>query len=329
MNLKTRISAAYSMLEMLISVAILAIIMGTVMETLIATKGVFGASDTEYGLELEARRLLKVITKDLNSAAWYIPMDTPDKFDLLDGDMDRKLRYYPYINIQTDDGMGERFQHYRRTNTVTRDSFDAIGVQPPNEHKLYSKEIVFVKFARNAPTDDESKTDLTPVSFDLTPTVLFSEYWKGPIISEMEMFLDPTKDERVVGSIDLNGEKNLSGDLREFSYGVRYNKEMRKHELCRYYVERDDNMQGDTNRVPTAEVLSQFVDRVTFDTCRTHFALEVDQIRVQIWLSNRSTGRTVTHKASMTIAMRSNVDPEYTQQIDAWLGTPGNYPVNP
>ena len=316
--------SGFTLMEMMVSVTILAIIVSTAMETMVATGNVLTNSDSEYGLEIEARRALMTITEDMGNSSWYLPMDTDEKFYLLNPDVDRKIRYYPYVFTQTGDGQGDLFGHVERTDLIDLDTFEAIGLRVPNEHTFPSREIVFVKLARTEYVDDIDDTAMRHTSFENTPAVPFDEYWNGP--TAHEMILELSGDNIV--EINLNMEKNTSGEIREYSYGVRYNKSDNKHELCRYYVERTDNGQNSTTSKPVLDkVLSQYVDRIVVDTYRTNFSLAVDQVRVQLWLSRRGNDRTVTHKASMTFAMRSNVDPEYTQHIDAWLGTGGDYPV--
>ena len=316
--------SGFTLMEMMVSVTILAIIISTAMETMVATGNVLTNSDSEYGLEIEARRALLAITEDMSNSSWYLPMSTDEKFTLLDPDEDRSIRYYPYVYTQSGNGIGGLFKHVIRDDTISLDSFETLSLRVPNEHTFPSREVVFVKLARTEHVDDIDDTAMSHTSFDLTPAIPFDEYWDGPAIHEMVLELSG---DNIVG-IDLNMEKNTSGDIREYVYGVRYNDVEFKHELCRYFVERSDNGQaGTAASLVLDRVISQYVDRIVIDTYRTNFSLAVDQVRVQLWLSRKGNDRTITHKSSMTFAMRSNVDPEYTQHIDAWLGTGGNYPV--
>ena len=317
----------FTLLEVLISTAILAVIITTVMETLVASNAVYTQSDTEFGLELEARKVFRKLQHDLGNSTWYLPMTPIEKFDLLDPDLDREIRYYPYVFTQTSNGEGQLFKHLERSDSVDDASFAALGLNVTNEHRFASRELVFVKISRTQDVDNVRDTVLRPVSFDNTPTVPFDEYWDGPLLEEMWLSLE----DNLIVAVNLSLEQNTSLELREYTYGVRYDPASKSHQLCKYYVERVDNGQGSTGAdLVFYETVSNRVDRIVFDTYRTDFSLEVDQIRVQLWLSKRTNdGETIMHRASATFAMRSNVDPEYNEQIDSWLGSAGSFPVNP
>lgn len=324
---------AFTLLEVLISTAILAVIIATVMESLIASNAVYTQSDTEYGLELEARKVFRKLQQDIGNSTWYLPMTAQEKFDLLDDSLDRKLRYYPYVFTQTSNGKGQLFDHMQRSDSVSDASFEALGLEVTSEHRFASRELVFVKISRTQDVDNVRDTVLRPVSFDNTPAVPFDEYWDGPYLEEMwlQMDTDLFSGSEFIVAVNLSLEQNTSLELREYTYGVRYDAATKSHQLCKYFAERDDNGQGTTSAdLQFYETVSSNVDRIVFDTYRTDFSLEVDQIRVQLWLSKRTnSGETIMHKASTTFAMRSNVDPEYNEQIDSWLGSAGSFPVNP
>lgn len=323
--MRSKTKKGFTLLEVIISTLILTTVLTIVMETLIVAKRTVANNDTVYGLEMEARRILRLISEDLSNSSWYLPMDAAEKFDLLEPTKDREIRYYPYILTQTVNGMGDKFSHLDRADAITEADYTAMGLSVPNEHRFASREVVFVKLARSEYVDDIKDARRPSISFELNPAVPFDRYWEGPEITEMVLNLAGD----TIVDINLNMEHNTSGEIREYTYGVRYDDATNRRQLCRYYVERVDDGQTSTTSAPVLDkVLSTNVDRIVVDTYRTNFSLEVDQILIQVWMSSRSNnGETILYKASKTFAMRSNVDPEYTQHIDAWLGTAGDFPV--
>ena len=316
--------SAFTILEVIISVTIFVMMVAVVMESMVAMRSYVAFDESEFSLDVEARRVARMIQQDLSTSAWYLPMDIDEKFDLLDPDLDREIRYYPYI-LNQDGGEGDLFSHFERDAdaVVTAADFPD-GWVVPNTHKLPSQEIVFVKIGRNAAVDDPSTLRPTPVNFNNTPTVAFNRFWEGDVIPNMRLQTEGV----TVVDVGLFFETDTSDNLREYSYGIRPNAGFR--ELWKICAHREDNGQTTSSAgIEGVQLISRYVDRIVFNTCRTSPSLDVDQIGVDIYLSRRNESSLVnSRKISFVVAMRSTVDPEYSENIDAWLGTKGNFPIN-
>ena len=242
----------------------------------------------------------------------------------MDTSLDRDIRYYPYI-INQDGGGGALFSHFERdAGAVVVPGDFPEGWTVPNEHMLPSQELVFVKIGRNAPVDDPENLRPSPVNFNTTPTVAFNRFWEGDVISNMRL---QTEGSTVI-DVGLFFETDTSDNLREYSYVIVPNQGFRElWKVCAH--RKDDGQTKSSASIETVELLSRHVDRVVFNTSRTSPSLDVDQIGVEIYLSRRNESSVVNaRKITFIVAMRSTVDPEYSENIDAWLGTKGNFPIN-
>lgn len=318
--------SAYTLLEVIIAVAVFMALITVVMESMVAMRSYVAYDEADYSLELEARRVMRLISKDLNTSAWYIPMDPDEKFDLLDPAFDRDVRYYPYINVQSASGRGSLFSHFDRPADEVVAAADFPDQYPvPSNHRLPSQELIFLKISRGFTGDDPRFLSIPRVNYDMTPTVPFGRFWEGDVVSNMKLNLAGD----TVIDVGLYFETDTSDRLREYAYIVRPDPQTRFRELVKVYAHRNDNGQtASTATVEDMQVVSRYVDRIVFDNYRTHAGLDVDQLRVEIYFSRRNESGNFNHlKSSMTVAMRSTVDPQYSEHIDSWLGTGGNYPV--
>ncbi len=325
--MKNTIKNAYTILEVTIATAIFVVVVTMVMESMTAMRGYIGHDESVYSLDMEARRVLRIMSQDLSTSAWYLPMDVDQKFDLLDPGNDRDLRYYPYILTQSRAGMGNLFDHFERPDdeVVTADDFPR-GWGVPDSHMLPSQEMIFLKISRGVIVDDPEELRIPRVNYNNTNATPFSDFWNGPVVNNMRLVLDGD----TISDIGIYFEADTSDRLREYSYIVRPNPRTGDRELIKSYAHRTDNGQAKSTAAiqEVAVPISRYVDRVVFDTYRTHPSLDVDQLRVEIYLSRRNdVGNVNFHKATMIMAMRSTVDPQYSEHIDSWLGKSGEYPV--
>lgn len=323
--------SAYTMLEMVMSMSILATVFAMTMESLSSMNNFMQASNGRYTLQDEARRTLQAIQDHLGASAWFIPSDPisdPEEHqDILnslkgldaEGEEvpyeDRELQYYPFVLAQTGGGRGVSFSHWARSSgDLTHPlSWDEAEL---DQYSLPSHEIVFVKVATGDSVDDPKQLQGRHANFG-TEAVALSDFTSAPILDSMvltETFDDAT----------LRFERDTQERLREYSIVVVPGTDGR-NELQVRHCHRDQNGAGS---ITVSETLSHNVERIVFDTSRTHATLEPDQVRVTIYFKRvEQSGLVQRLVASLTCAMRSTVDPAYSRNIDNNLGRPGQFPI--
>ena len=309
-----------TILEMMIAVAIFATAVVMAFEFMASSKRFVDGSASRENLRLEGRNILSAIAADIGNSAWFLET-VDDRAELLEAD-DRDLRYYPYVQVQREDLRGERFQAHHRDDDEIVALEDFAGNDYPASHLLPSQEIIFLKVSKGLDGETPREVNSAMVNFN-EPALPMEDYWLGEVATSMSM----TEAAAGAGEIDaaLTWEKQASsGDMREYSYVVVPSEGGRGiGQLERRYHHRSDANNG-AGEIVTDRVLSRYVDRIVFDTYRTTTGLAVDQIRLTVYLSREDeAGVLYTHSASITVAMRSTVDPNYSQSIDDWLGDAG------
>lgn len=92
---------AFSLMEVMISIALLATIMALAMESLMAGQNYDRFSALQDDLAVESTRILAQVREDLASSAWEFPTEPRSTYSGVTATADRSLRYYPYVQIQS------------------------------------------------------------------------------------------------------------------------------------------------------------------------------------------------------------------------------------
>ena len=308
-----------TMLEMIVAVAIFSTAVVVALEFMASSRRFVDGSVSRENLRLEGRRILSALATDIGNSAWFLEY-VEDKSTLLAGD-DRDLRYYPYVHIQQAGLRGSRFQAHHRSDDMVLSSDDFSEYDFPLPHTLPSQELVFLKVAKGTDGETPQQLSYSMVNFN-EPAIPMEDYYLGERAASLALT------DLGSGQInaDLTWEKQASsGAMREYSYVVvPADSGGGRGQLERRYHHRSDITNGSGSTV-TDRVLSRNVDRLLVDTYRTTTGLSVDQIRITVYMSRvDERDQLHTHTASITVAMRSTVDPEYSASIDDWLGDAGN-----
>lgn len=106
--IKTRLRAAlrcaaFSFMEIIIAVALLATVMALSMESLMAGQNYDQFSSLQDDLALESTRILSQIRNDLTVSGWEFPTQPLADYKV-NATTDRTLRYYPFVQVQSHDG---------------------------------------------------------------------------------------------------------------------------------------------------------------------------------------------------------------------------------
>lgn len=96
-------SAAFSFMEVIIAVALLATVMALAMESLMAGQNYDQFSSLQDDLALESTRIMSQIRNDLTVSGWEFPTQPLADYKV-NATTDRTLRYYPFVQIQSHDG---------------------------------------------------------------------------------------------------------------------------------------------------------------------------------------------------------------------------------
>lgn len=97
--------AAFSFMEVIIAVALLATIMALAMESLMAGQNYDQFSSLQDDLAIESTRILAQIRNDLTISGWEFPTQPRATYAGVPPTTDRTLRYYPFVQIQSHDGL--------------------------------------------------------------------------------------------------------------------------------------------------------------------------------------------------------------------------------
>jgi len=330
--------------------------MGAVLQSLISVRMYTSQEEMSNDLVLEGRRIVDTMVQDLGNSAWYVPIDcdgdnlvrapfaNPGDLDDLDGlrngtgPLDRTLRYYPYIQVQTTLGRGSMFAAWNPPNRTDVLIPTSLPASLPAEHRLASQEVIFLKVRTAVAQTDPTTLRPQRINFNTPPLTIaaFATARTGVIAPSLNIYV-PTVG-NVINDIPLAWESHLAipdsaggpayaanprpDFLREWGYVVTPNPNNRKGRLVRRYRNGTGSVQDD-------RVISEQVDRLVVDTYRTAPGLNVNQVRVTLYLSKaQDDGRGYqTQRVQVTTALRSTVDPEYALNLGDWLGTEGRYTV--
>lgn len=340
---------AFTLLEVTIALSLFTLVMAAVLQSLISVRTFTNDDEMRSDLVLEGRRIIDAMVQDLGNSAWYIPVDCDgDGITRLNGDAndldglrdgtaaaDRALRYYPFIQMQTASGRGDQFSAWNPPNRTDVLDPASLPASLPAEHRLLSQEVIFLK-VRTAQWQADP-TGLRPQRIDFTtppPSIAtFANGRSGIIAPSLNLYI-PVGNE--VSDIPLAWESHEQNPdsstpvyaanprpdyLREWGYVVATNPNNGKGRLVRRY-------RNGTGAVQDDRVLSEAVDRMVVDTYRTASGLNVNQVRITLYLSKAQDGRGYqTHRVQVTTALRSTVDPEYALNLGEWLGTEGGHEV--
>jgi len=119
--------------------------------------------------------------------------------------------------------------------------------------------------------------------------------------------------------------------LREYAYVVVPDAATGKNELVRCWRNGTTYMPVYPPNAPNDnagyDVISEYVDRLVIDTYRTLSTLDINQVRIRVYMSKDSvdagTSPVVTMTSECTTALRSTVDPFYSLNLGSWLGPSG------
>jgi len=119
--------------------------------------------------------------------------------------------------------------------------------------------------------------------------------------------------------------------LREYAYVVVPDASTGKNQLVRCWRNGTSVMPVYPPAAQTATagytVVSEYVDRLVIDTYRTLSTLDINQVRIRVYLSkdpvDPGNNPVVVMTAECTTALRSTVDPFYSLNLGSWLGPSG------
>lgn len=119
-----------SLIEVVIAMAIFMTVMVAALESMTASQSLSALGEAQDELTTEGMRVLDEISLDLTSSGWLLPCATGSSAPVAPADSsftvagdDRKIRYYPYVQIQEtaaglDQGLGELFTHTWRSASL-------------------------------------------------------------------------------------------------------------------------------------------------------------------------------------------------------------------
>ncbi len=343
---------AFSLLEVTIALSIFTMVMAAVLQSLVSVRMYANQDEMRSDLVLDGRRIIDTMVQDLGNSAWYVPLDcdgdgvlrSPFGGDVNDLDglrsgtaaQDRALRYYPFIQVQTASGRGSQFAAWNpstRTDVLNPASLPA---SLPAEHRLASQEVIFLKVRTAVAQASPAALRPARIDFNVVPQTIasYANARTGVIAPSLNIYAPvgnvisdiPLAWESHLASPDASGGAAYAANprpdfLREWGYVVTTNPNNGKGRLVRRY-------RNGTGAVQNDVVLSEAVDRLVVDTYRTAPALNVNQVRITLYLSKAQDGRGYqTHRVQVTTALRSTVDPEYALNLGDWLGTEGGHTV--
>jgi prepilin-type N-terminal cleavage/methylation domain-containing protein len=334
--------SGFSLLEVTIVTLIFSVVMAGMIQGVKSIRQFTSRASLQDDLVLESRRLIQFLVTDLSSSAWYIPIDADgdgtarpptgadfnDLAALANPALDRSLLYYPYIIVQSASGRGAAFGAYDRTAAEIV-SPASLPASLPVSHRALSQEIVFLKVSRS--TAAATPAEITPplVNFNIPPTSIAASSTARTGIANDSIYA--TTSGGVVSDIPLAWESHLAApdyndpdDLREYTYVVTPNPSTGKGQLERRY-------RNGAGAVTLDRILSTDVDRIVIDTYRTLASLNVNQVRIALYLSKEQLdhpGVYQSYHIEVTAALRSTVDPEYSLNLGDWLGASGAFNVN-
>jgi prepilin-type N-terminal cleavage/methylation domain-containing protein len=322
---------AFTLLEMVIAVAILAVVFALTMSTLVGMRHYFSNAATRASLEAEGKMVLMDMAEMLNTSAWVLPgyEEVTQRQKILDslrgenGDVDRSLLYYPCALGELSHSAFTHWQadHYRA------DPKEWVEDVSRKRHRGGSQTLVFTMVDRYGPSPTP-RTAMPRINFNAASAIPMSDFALDddalPNLTHLSFSVDPFRRFKT----HLSVEQDTQGRLREYCYYLQENDQHDGGQLCLGYAHRNLDT-GAVQSVQELRVLSNRVDRFRIDTYRTTMGLAPDQVRITLYMSDVDAHpMRVYHRVEMTVAMRSANGFTETQDIKSNLGIPGAYPVN-
>ena len=344
---------AVTLLELTISMAIIGMLMVALLQTWMTMRSYSSQQTASQDLVLESRRLVEAIVTDLGASTWYIPgraapengPDTnPPANELATPARDRAIRYYPFIQVQRTAGLGAEFVAHHRLLTAEIPTVWPAGV--PADHRVPSQEIIFLK-VRTAPASPAPARAVEIIDFNAVPptiaqftgnrnaapdaTTPTSGNGGGVVVPGLRLNVDPGGNITDVPMVWDSHLPSPTGDqYREYTYVVVPSPGSGKTQLERRYRNGCTNSTATSAPLRLDRVLSTNVDRIQFDTCRTDSRLNLNQIRVTLWLSREivaQPGIYITQRVEVTAALRSTSDGFNPVDLQTRLGPGGSFGV--
>ncbi|MCK6487016.1 MAG: prepilin-type N-terminal cleavage/methylation domain-containing protein [Planctomycetes bacterium] len=167
----TRRHGAFSLMEVMISIALLATVVALAMESLMAGQNYDRFATMQDDLAVESTRIMASIREDLASSAWEFPTEPRSSYSGASATADRALRYYPFVQIQSPGspaittGLGSQFAwSHRPANMVVIGGIDG-SHHPTSWHDAGQVDIGvpedFTKNATDAHADAVSRGTAT------------------------------------------------------------------------------------------------------------------------------------------------------------------------
>lgn len=334
---------AFSLVEVSIAMAIFAVLMLVAFEALDGMRRFTEEESEREDLTLEGDRLTSELVALLGNSAWFVTPNT--NVDLLATDLafDRQqARYYPYI-LQQNEVNGSPylinnspFAGFRRAAnqapsaaTINADRWNAL----PEAHRQASQEVVFLRVATGPLVDSPLDLDVDAVRFatNAVPMTAYDDPTRA--VRSRSMMLRTSNG--VMDDVPLNWETWPAADpwweltTPATSTPIPDPDRLREYTLAVVPVKGNPQLQlryrnGKTGAINVLRVLSTMVDRVVIDTYRTAGQLNVNQVRIVLYLSKLSrSGQVQTRRVEVIAALRSTVDPEYSLRLGDWLGGQG------
>lgn len=345
-----------TLLELVIAMAIFTALMVALFQTWLSMRSYSSHQTAAEDLVLESRKLVEEIVTDLGASTWFVPAQTdggPDTTstnnELANPALDRSIRYYPYVQVQRPTGVGSEFAAHDRIASgefISATSFPPRMALLPPEHREASQEIIFLKVRTSATVADAPQRGSGErIDFDTAPPPIAqfrtnrgvppdassptSGNGGGVTVPGIRFTVDAGN---TVVDTPLVWDSHVvaptGSQYREYSYVVVPNPATGKARLERRY--RNACVNGVTAPMQLDKVLSENVDRIQFDTYRTLASLNLNQVRVRIWLSREDTGqpgRYLTRFIDITAALRSTSDGLAQVDLQTRLGPGGAFGV--
>jgi prepilin-type N-terminal cleavage/methylation domain-containing protein len=263
---------AFTMLEMLIALALMATFMVAVMECLISLQRYADLDERTYDLDVEGKLLLTQLSNDFANAAWFQEVDADGNWNLI----------YPQITKgAADSTWGDEIVFMKlRTERLTADQPESIKTEHVNFDSDEDKPARMGDYAKAQP---------------IYSLILNPDYQAG-----QPDFVSPSWEAAKTG---LSYKENLDKEnLRQYSYQVRADPVTGRGILVRAY------RTGTTEPWLVDRELGGNVTRLTIDTFKTRKNLNPNQIHISIQLlrDNQIEGQARTQRTvEATFALRS------------------------
>lgn len=170
--------AGYSLIEMIIVLAISGLMMAALLQSMLGIRQYASTAEVQDDLNLEAQRILAIMREDLGASGWYLPTGQPDLTTL----NDRASIYFPYVQVQQAGKLGTRFPHHTRLGaaedwvTITHypglpgstTDWDATSLDPARYRTSFyarSQELIFLKVMMGTFNPNSAQPIFDPIDF--------------------------------------------------------------------------------------------------------------------------------------------------------------------